>query len=266
MLTGIDHLVILAPDLERAMGEYQSLGFTVLRGGEHPGGTHNALIAFGDGTYLELIAFADPNATQHRWHRFIAAGGGLVDFAMGSTDLVADVARLTAAGLPYRLMDGARRRPDGVELQWRSASVDPAGLVPFVIEDVTPRGLRVASGTDAEHHNHITGVLSITIAVADLAAATQRYSALLDTAPIIQKQNDTLGGMSVTFLTGQSAIELVQPDDAASPLAAQIAARGDGPYSACLTVDPSTQESTLLDPAKTAGARLDVIAPKAEGA
>ena len=43
-------------------------------------------------------------------------------------------------------VDGARARPDGVQLQWRSASLNPAGQLPFIIEDVTPRGLRVPSG------------------------------------------------------------------------------------------------------------------------
>src|SRR3954469_10402596 len=99
MLTGIDHLVILVPDLATGIRDYEGLGFTVEPGGEHPGGTHNALIAFADGSYIELIAFQDPNATGHRWHGFLASGGGLVDFAIGSTNLVEDVARLSGEGL-----------------------------------------------------------------------------------------------------------------------------------------------------------------------
>ncbi|TMJ30929.1 MAG: VOC family protein, partial [Alphaproteobacteria bacterium] len=53
----IDHLVIMFPDLETAIRDYTELGFTVVRGGSHPTGTHNALIAFADGAYVELIAF-----------------------------------------------------------------------------------------------------------------------------------------------------------------------------------------------------------------
>src|SRR5229473_91146 len=110
MLTGIDHIVVAVPDLVAASTSYADLGFTVIPGGEHPGGTHNALIAFADGAYIELIAFhtahaaqgapAPANATGHRWHQFLATGGGLVDFALGSTNLAEDVARLTAEGLP----------------------------------------------------------------------------------------------------------------------------------------------------------------------
>ncbi len=60
MIIGIDHIVILVPDLEQAERDYTARGFTVTPGGEHAGGlTHNALIALADGSYLELIAFRD---------------------------------------------------------------------------------------------------------------------------------------------------------------------------------------------------------------
>jgi catechol 2,3-dioxygenase-like lactoylglutathione lyase family enzyme len=264
MLTGIDHLVILVPDLATGIRDYEGLGFTVIPGGEHPGGTHNALIAFADGAYIELIAFQNPTApSEHRWRRFLDAGGGLIDFALGSTNLAEDVARLTGAGLPYTPMDGARSRPDGVQLQWRSASVSPAGQLPFIIEDVTPRGLRVPSGEAVQHANDVTGVLSLTIAVADLAAATARFAALLDAAPLIERDNPEVRAHTATFIVGQYSIELAQPMDAQSPLAAPLATRGDGPYSACLTADPGPTEPRWLDPSAAHGARLQIVAPRA---
>jgi len=260
MLTGIDHCVILVPDLATGIRDYEGLGFTVIPGGEHPGGTHNALIAFADGAYIELIAFQEPTApSQHRWRRFLDARGGLIDFALGSTDLAADVARLTGAGLPYEPMDGARARPDGVQLQWRSASVSPAGQLPFVIEDVTPRGLRVPSGEATQHANNVSGILSLTIAVGDLAAAQGRFTALLDAIPLVERDNPDLRAHTATFVVGQYSLELAQPIDAQSPLAAQLAARGDGPYSACLTTDPGPSAARWLDPSAAHGARLQVV-------
>jgi hypothetical protein len=54
----LDHLVIAVNDLAQTMRDYQSLGFTVQPGGKHPGRqSHNALVVFEDGTYLELIAW-----------------------------------------------------------------------------------------------------------------------------------------------------------------------------------------------------------------
>ncbi|MFW6075058.1 MAG: VOC family protein, partial [Chloroflexota bacterium] len=38
MIQGIDHLVILVDELERAIQDYTSLGFTVVPGGKHPRG------------------------------------------------------------------------------------------------------------------------------------------------------------------------------------------------------------------------------------
>jgi len=86
MFTGIDHVVILVQRLDDAIRTYQGLGFNVYPGGEHPGGTHNALVIFRDGAYLELIAFQQPDRPHdHRWYRFLSTGGGIVDFAVGWT-------------------------------------------------------------------------------------------------------------------------------------------------------------------------------------
>ena len=75
----IDHIVIVDRDLDEMVRQAESLGFTVVPGGEHAGGmTHNALIAFADGSYIELIAFIDPEKrSTHRWWPRLWKGGGL---------------------------------------------------------------------------------------------------------------------------------------------------------------------------------------------
>ncbi|MBI3458053.1 MAG: VOC family protein, partial [Candidatus Rokubacteria bacterium] len=118
MLTGIDHLVIAVPDLETAMARYRELGFTVVRGGRHPVATHNALIAFADGAYLELLAFYE-RTPGHRWWGPLQQGGGLIDFCLGTGDLAADTQAFRKAGVqiddPKPL---SRVRPDGYTLRW----------------------------------------------------------------------------------------------------------------------------------------------------
>src|SRR5204862_6781240 len=99
MLKGIDHLVVAVPDLDVARKSYEALGFTVVPGGRHPIGTHNALIAFADGAYLELIAFFEPNA-QHRWYQRLQQGGGFIDYCLQTDDLAGDVRAFRAAGVP----------------------------------------------------------------------------------------------------------------------------------------------------------------------
>jgi catechol 2,3-dioxygenase-like lactoylglutathione lyase family enzyme len=188
MTLTLDHLVILVPDLDTAIADYRSLGFSVQPGGTHAdGGTHNALVVFADGAYLELIAFLRPHPS-HRWGSHAARGhSGFVDFALlppdaalgagaGVAGVVADAA---SRGLAYTgPFDGGRLRPDGQRLVWQMG-LPPAPELPFLCGDITPRGLRVPEGAVRQHPNGVTGVACITVAVTDLDASLARYAALL---------------------------------------------------------------------------------------
>src|SRR5262249_35770007 len=162
MLKGIDHLVVVVPELDAAVASYRGLDFTVVPGGRHPIGTHNALIAFADGSYLELIAFFEPNA-QHRWFQRLQQGGGLIDFRLQTDDLAADAGAFRAAGValadPRPL---SRVRPDGYKLSWVLSIPDAhGGVAPFLIEDETPRDERVPRAT--VHANGVTGIRLVTV-------------------------------------------------------------------------------------------------------
>ena len=97
MFTGIDHVAIVVNELESAIASYSRAGFTVVRGGKHPIGTHNALIAFADGSYLRADRICE---TQHRssWQQALEKGSGIVDFCMATDDLAADVESMRRAG------------------------------------------------------------------------------------------------------------------------------------------------------------------------
>jgi len=134
-IRGIDHLPIMFKELEPAILAYRDLGFTVMPGGEHPMGTHNALVAFVDGSYLELIAFKRPN-DQHPWWAMAQAGGGFIDFCMATDDLAVDIQAFRDAGVKMREPGpGGRVRPDGYKLSWVVASApEPFKFqVPFLI-------------------------------------------------------------------------------------------------------------------------------------
>ena len=114
MITGIDHIVIAAHSLGRAIETYRGLGFTVTEGGRHPYGSYNALIGFVDGSYIELLGFYE-EATEHPWWDLLQErGGGLVDFCMATDDIRADQQALLDAGVASGdLYEGGRARPDG---------------------------------------------------------------------------------------------------------------------------------------------------------
>lgn len=259
MVTGIDHLVILVPKLDDAMEMYRKLGFQVLQGGEHPYGTHNALVAFKDGSYLELIAFQNPaKHHDHRWYRFLDRPG-LVDFAMGVGNVEEEVGRIREAGVNYQdVKAGARKRPDGVQLEWRTLPPDDSrtGELPFLIDDVTDRALRVASGDEATHENNITGIRKLVVAVRELDEAVTEYNAVFGSAPELGKDEE-LGAATAAYTCGSHRVVLAYPTTPSSPLVRRIQQGGDGPFEVTFTSEGSiiTRE---LDPASTGGVRMVV--------
>ncbi len=266
MLRSIDHVVVLVRDLERAAADYGRAGFTVTPGGRHAhGATHNALIPFEDGTYFELIAFLEPERRQeHRWWSRLAQGEGLVDYCLLSEGLVADAEALRGRGLPLDgPSDNGRLRPDGRRIAWRSVFLGrgvghPA--LPFTIEDVTPRALRVPSGPATRHRLAATRVAGLTVVVADLAAGAAAFGALFGAAGRPADPSAEGAGAATRFELGRQWIELVQPADDAGALGQYLLARGEGPYEVVLAngaaAEPGSGELLPLD--QTHGARIRV--------
>lgn len=181
----LDHIVIAVSDLATAIADYRALGFNVLEGGVHASGaTHNALIIFADGTYLELLAAtgAAPAPEALDFSPMLAKGEGLSGFALCVPNLETVAAALRERGVAVSaLRDGARQKPDGTRLAWRLALVNESFL-PFLIEDLTPRLLRVPTDPAfTTHPNGVRGIGGIEVVTPDLAASQARYRALLGT-------------------------------------------------------------------------------------
>lgn len=263
MSVSIDHLVVLVNDLDAAMKTYSELGFQVTPGGQHPVGTHNALITFADGSYLELIAFMEPDKpSQHRWYQFLRPGGGFVDFALAVDDVDEVLEQVRGRDLAYVGPNaGARRRPDGQELSWRTGTPpsDRTGELPFIIDDITARELRVPGGDAARHANGVVGVRSITIAVRDLGEAAEEFSALLGQEAGPVEADESIQADTVTFAIGEQRLILAYPNAPTSPIARRIQRMGDGPYTTALLV--SGDAGNPLDPEAVtqAGLRCTIV-------
>ena len=250
MSFSIDHIIILVQDLAIASADYAELGFTVVPGGEHTGGaTHNALIAFADGVYLELIAFKRPTP-EHFWWRYVATGEGLVDAALLPTNIAEDIAGIRGRGLPFDgPTPGGRVRPDGQEIAWLLGRPQTPDL-PFLCADVTPRSLRVPSGAACQHANGVVGIANLTMAVSDFDASVERYQALLDQAPTNSLPLDVTmldDARTATFTLGSATITLAAPlhDDLQSSLKQRLSEHGEGPYALALQVDGEAEGYAL---------------------
>jgi hypothetical protein len=259
MSLALDHIVIAVADLDAAFADYGRLGFTVLRGGEHANGiTHNVLVVFQDGAYLELIAWKRPDP-GNRWSDvFHRAGEGFVDYALLPGDIGAVVAAAQARGLDIAdPLPGGRNRPDGERLEWQTARSERPD-VPFLCGDVTPRSLRVQEGEVRRHANGITGVAGLTVAVQDLEASLARNAALLGTEAGGELRDTTVAGSpartaSLTLGNG-TRVTLASPTST-GPLADHLAKRGEGPFSVAFR-GPGEAE---LGASLTHGARQSVV-------
>lgn len=231
MLTGIDHLIVVVPDLTNAIENYTQLGFTVVPGGEHPIGTHNALIGFQDGAYLELLAFREPRP-ELPWYPLMLARAGLVDYALATDNLASDIEAFRAAGVPMSEPSGLwRTRPDGYRLEWVSSGPpERPGILPFIIEDKTPRSERVPKQTT--HANGVTGVKSITLgAPSDEAFAPLAGIFGAQGSPIMRED---LGAAGWGFTLGTHRLNFLAPFEPAGALHEWISAGRSGIYSAKL--------------------------------
>lgn len=259
MILKLDHIVIAVADLDAAFRDYTSLGFTVVRGGEHADGrTHNCLVVFADGAYLELIAFKVPNP-DNRWFRvYESAGEGFLDYALLPDDTAAVVGAAQARGLDIEgPFPGGRNRPDGERLEWQTAR-SPGSDVPFLCGDVTPRPLRVPEGECRRHPNGVTGVASLTVAVRDLDASLARNAALLgtDTTPLVRPTEiEGAPARTATLAIAGAHVTLASPAGPDGPLATALAARGAGPFALAFDGPGSPAR---LDPALTHGARMAI--------
>ncbi|CAL1703227.1 unnamed protein product [Somion occarium] len=197
----LDHIVHLSPpgSLQSTVETWQKLGFNVTPGGTHADGlTENALVAFKDGTYIELISFTHPlsdyplnSPSRHarESHPWAKKEAGFIDFAFLGNDgdpSIAGIINRRAAeskeGVKLRYANelrGGRTRVDGEKLEWlitapeqdpveelveeepvfSKGAGDVRGRLPFFCGDLTPRRLRVPHESgEITHSNHAIGI------------------------------------------------------------------------------------------------------------
>ena len=284
MIERFDHLVIGVRDLEAASRSYaDGLGFDVRPGGRHTGrGTHNAIIRFGL-DYLELISVYDEREAQAAGREALPTflsrhAGGLVAYALATSDIEALAARCSETGLevvgPFAM---ERLRPDGTRISWRL--LVPGGDQyrrpwPFFIQWDEPDGERLKREEPGTHPNGAVAVQEVAIVVEDIDRGVDLYSRQLGLPLTRRDEKPDLAATSALYGLGAFRILLLAPRGA-GPVRETLENLGEGLLYSVLAVSdlgrsrrwleergasvrpaPGVPEGLLLDLDRTVGARL----------
>jgi hypothetical protein len=192
----LDHASICGPDLDALRQAFTGVGLTADFGGPHGNGvTQMAFIGFDDQSYLELIAPIKAGVTEgSAWAKFMASDAGPCAWAVGTNVLLQEVDRLKKAGIAVtEPKPGSRKRPDGMSVTWTTADVGsgPQGSVlPFIIEDQTPRDWRVQVSESAKGAP-VFGVENVVLGVNNLDAAIALFRKAYGwSEPLVENQKD----------------------------------------------------------------------------
>ncbi len=255
MIHGIDHIVIAGPDLDALTATFKRLGFNVVGGGKHPIGSYNTLIGLGDGAYIELLSFYEHSPKHYWWDAVHKRGGGLIDFCMQTDDIRGDYSIFAAQAVEMSPLVGLSRvRFDGYKLAWLNNEIygEYQGLIPFIIEDETPREERVPKQN--QHENQVIGIDTITLVARDLGKARRIMDAALrsEGEPV---RDSALKASGIVYQVGPHRLEYLKPNDDSSPLHAHIAADAPVPWRIRFKTDGAARSIT---PDDAAGLRIEL--------
>lgn len=252
MLRSFDHLVMVSDDLERDAGTFRKAGFSITRRDDLPGGpTQNLLICLSDGAYIELFSFKDmAYRAGHRWRD--ATPGAWTDYGLATTELADVVTRLRRAGIVVpEPTDFRKTLADGVS--WACRTTHPAYgqgaiMLPFLVQDLTPRHLRVPQ-QNCRHQNGARTIAGCTIVTHDLMAATAALGTLCP-------DNRRMAADRWRFGFANHWIDVVCPQDSQSEAGQHLQMHGDGLWNVTLVSDHS--HGTFI----VGQARIAIIDPR----
>jgi catechol 2,3-dioxygenase-like lactoylglutathione lyase family enzyme len=186
-IRGIDHVVLLVRDLDRARSAYERLGFTLTPRGYHTLGSQNHCIVF-DRDYVELLAVPKPHPAMQYFSDFLATGEGLGAIALATDDAEGAQRELVESGVsaeppldfsrPVELPGGAR------DARFRIVQLgagDTPGCRTFLCQHFTPD--LVWRDEYRAHAVGVTAIAAVGIIVEDPASAITGYAKLFDTKP-----------------------------------------------------------------------------------
>lgn len=222
MITGLDHLVLLCPEIVSGVAVYERLlGRKADWRAEVEGGGASALFRLGN-TSLELLAPAGEGPLGQRLAELIEEKGpGLTTLAFGSDGLVADRETFVRRGLePSDITSGQSRHTEtGAERRWQSLRLPDekaGGIKVFIVEPGEGTLSLAPAAADAVH-----GLDHAVVNTAAPDRALAFYGAKLGLRLALDRTNPDWGVRLIFFRTGGLTIEIArrlsEPEDTARP-------------------------------------------------
>lgn len=222
MITGLDHLVLVCPEIRAGMAMYEKLlGRPADWVADVEGGAAAAIFRLGN-TSLELLAPAGEGPLADRLATLIEANGpGLTTLAFRSDGLPADHQTLTRRGLePGAITAGqSQNSSSGATRKWASFRVPDekaGGIKLFVVEPGEGALQPTSAAPDAAH-----GLDHAVINTAAPDRALALYGAKLGLRLALDRTNPDWGVRLIFFRTGGLTVEIAQrlsdPEDPARP-------------------------------------------------
>jgi hypothetical protein len=231
----VDHVSVAGMDLKQMQARLAAVGIPSEFGGAHVNGaTQMAITSFPDGSYLELIALQEhPDkkaVAEHYWSKQMLGNAGPAAWAVRSSDVSTEAARLRTAGITVSAPSkSGRQRPDGKRLDWETARVgtEPNGtFFPFLIRDFTPRDAR-AFPNGKPTTTEFTGIRRVVIAVRDLKASAARFRQAYGLSAPVEREDTDFGARLAAF--PDTPVILAAPSNASSWLNQRLDQFGEGP-------------------------------------
>jgi catechol 2,3-dioxygenase-like lactoylglutathione lyase family enzyme len=194
-VSGIDHVVILARDLDAARDRFARLGFTISprgRHSEHMGTANHTIMLRED--YVELLGVLRPTEANARWRDALAGREGLDTVALRTRSAARTASELAALGFPAaaplhfsRPVEGGKEAAFNVTLFPREATPQ---LNVFVCEHLTRETVWLPELM--EHANGAVALASVAVVSDDLERLPGAYERLFGPGRAMRSEDDVL--------------------------------------------------------------------------
>ncbi len=199
---GLDHVGVVSSDLNALAATYERLGFTLTPLSRYSDGRIGNRCAMLQGSYIELLAVAGPNARSATLERFLSRYAGVHLLAFAIPDEQMALARLRRAGIEQASVSRFVRKfddadPSGAEAAFVLVQTQeqPEGRFNLV-RHLTPDVLWQEAFM--RHENNAVTLEEVSIAVAAPADSAARLSRLVGCAVV----PDRIEGLALDLARG----------------------------------------------------------------